>query len=60
MTPKEQACREANWFAYAFLIPEKEFLEQWEKHKGNLWAVSEYFGTTRQHTQLRARMLSLI
>ena len=60
MTPEQQACREANWFAYAFLMPEKEFREQWDKHKGDVWPVAEFFGTTRHRTHLRAKMLGLV
>lgn len=26
------ADKEANWFATAFLVPEKDFLETWEKY----------------------------
>lgn len=42
--------REANIFAYAFLMPTKTFKAKWAELNGNVWLVADYFKTTIFHT----------
>ena len=53
------ADREADQFAYGFLMPESEFRAAWVELHGNPSAVAGRFGVTREHALARAAMLEL-
>lgn len=50
---------EANWFAAAFLMPEKEFRDRYGSTQADLRAVAEYFRVSVDATRLRAKVLHL-
>ncbi|GAA6155815.1 hypothetical protein NBRC116588_12880 [Pyruvatibacter sp. HU-CL02332] len=49
---------EANWFAAAFLMPEKEFRAAWQK-SGNASLVAREFGVSTSAADTRAKALTL-
>lgn len=50
---------EANLFASAFLMPEKQFTERYEKFNGDLTLVASEFGVSEVAARVRAKMLGL-
>ncbi|WP_092409670.1 ImmA/IrrE family metallo-endopeptidase [Dokdonella immobilis] len=55
----EQAEKEANWFAAAFLMPAAIFKEKFKDFEKNDLALAEHFGVSSQAVQLRADSLNL-
>lgn len=50
---------EANLFAYAFLMPKKEFFEKFKEAQGDLTFVASEFGVSEVAARGRAKMLGL-
>jgi Zn-dependent peptidase ImmA (M78 family) len=50
---------EANWFAAAFLMPEKSFRESFQQNRGNVIAVADEFDVSRAAAGIRAASLNL-
>jgi Zn-dependent peptidase ImmA (M78 family) len=57
-TGREEA--EANWFAAAFLMPEKTFNKHYKAKSGSLYEVAKVFGVSTQAAEIRARALGLL
>lgn len=55
----DQAEREANWFAAAFLMPEKEFRADYEQTSGNHSLLSSKYQVSRAASEIRAKVLGL-
>jgi Zn-dependent peptidase ImmA (M78 family) len=51
---------EANWFAAAFLMPQKEFSTLFKKLNGSIDGVAEYFLVTTSAAEVRAKDLQLL
>ncbi len=47
-----QMDREANMFAYAFLMPPETFKLKWAELKGNVYLVADFFKTTTFHVEV--------
>lgn len=50
---------EANWFAAAFLMPEKEFRAKMDEFGGDLISVADYFAVSVSAAEVRAKALNL-
>jgi predicted transcriptional regulator len=50
---------EANWFAAAFLMPEQEFRDCFDRLGGNIRAVASAFGVSSAAAEVRAKGLGL-
>lgn len=51
---------EANWFAAAFLMPKKQFVDVFKKSNQNLTVVADHFGVSTMAAKIRAQSLDLI
>lgn len=51
---------EANWFAAAFLMPEKEFKSFFLESDKNIIATAEYFGVSTKAARVRSEALELV
>ena len=51
--------REANIFAYSFLMPIEDFKVKWHELNGNVYIVADFFKTTIFHTAQWAKYLGL-
>jgi predicted transcriptional regulator len=56
---ERRADLEANWFAYAFLMPQRAFRDQWVLLEGDLHKMSSAWRLGEQAIALRAHSLSL-
>ena len=50
---------QANRFAAAFLMPEKEFTEKYKEYEGNKWRLSGYFSVSPLSVDVRMKFLNL-
>lgn len=55
----DQAEREANWFAAAFLMPASQFKEDYKELDGNLFSLSAKYQVSRAAAEIRAKVLGL-
>lgn len=51
---------EANWFAAAFLMPEKAFKSVYDSTNGNIRAIADHFRVSAAAAEVRAKGLGLI
>jgi Zn-dependent peptidase ImmA (M78 family) len=56
---ERRADLEANWFAYAFLMPRRAFQHQWVLSEGDVHKMSTAWRLGEQAISLRAHSLSL-
>lgn len=59
-TDKKQAEVEANWFSFAFLMPENMFRNQWDINKGNVNKLSDFFQVSKSAINIRANDLKIL
>lgn len=50
---------EANWFAAAFLLPAKEFVQDWEKHPGSIPHMVHKYQVSEAVVEIRLKNLGL-
>jgi predicted transcriptional regulator len=55
----DQAEKEANWFAAAFLMPTEEYKREYELCNGDHVALSRIFNVSRPASEVRAKSLQL-
>lgn len=55
----DQAEREANWFAAAFLMPAEDFEKKFKELKGDILQLSSLFKVSAHAAEIRARALEL-
>ena len=55
----EEQEKEANTFAFAFLMPEKEVRRVFEEKNGNLEAIAKYFNVSLATANRRLMILGL-
>jgi Zn-dependent peptidase ImmA (M78 family) len=50
---------EANWFAGAFLLPAKEFTQDWKKHQGSIPHIVHKYQVSEAVVEIRVKNLGL-
>ncbi|WP_211211206.1 ImmA/IrrE family metallo-endopeptidase [Asticcacaulis biprosthecium] len=55
-----EAENEANWFAWAFLMPAEDFRRTWKDCQSSILSVAEYFKVSVFDSITRARQLGLV
>lgn len=55
----DQAEREANWFAAAFLMPTDQFIQDYRELDGDEFALSSKYQVSRAAVEVRAKVLGL-